>query len=120
MFNSIKYFVLKFFLPPEKFLFEKIVDSGYRSISIYGAGEIGSALIPCLKKETPKIRIDMVADRAATYSSYELEGVEVVAPEKLLESKSEAVVVASVEFRDEMIEFLKVRGLSAEMNIISV
>lgn len=85
--------------------FEFVNELTKKNISttiIYGAGEVGRALIKVL--ELHNIKVEFIIDRKSSIWGTTINGVEVISLNKLLEERhtSESVIIASFSFIDEI------------------
>lgn len=120
MLNSVKYLWLKMTASPEIILYEKIKDSGIKKIAIYAMGEIGKSLVDKLRSNSPEIEILATYDRSATYVNFDYEGVTVTSPNSIVELDDITLVVASVDFKDEILDFIYSRINRDNIKIINL
>ncbi|WP_102795706.1 hypothetical protein [Bowmanella denitrificans] len=99
--------IFYFFNGPAKLLYKKLKASESSQVCIYGAGEIGQALLQEIRAHG-KLTIHSIVDRKAEYLQTELEGFTLQPPHTLKTLPREVVVaIASEAFLDEIIARIK-------------
>ena len=104
---------------PAHLLLSKITRENKKTVCVYGAGEIGDALVKLLK-EQGDISIEMVFDRKAEYIPMQLEEFTVKEPSAVTEAQCGCVVVASEKFVDEIVANLNKLDTNNSLEIITV
>ncbi|MBU3019367.1 hypothetical protein KO519_16930 [Paraglaciecola agarilytica] len=120
MFKSTKYLWMRMFSSPEDLLIEKIMDTKSKQISIYAMGIIGKNLVDKLQVKKSEIAIMSAFDRSATYVESEYNGVTIYAPDGVAKLSDVTLVIASVDFKYEILEFIYSRVNVDKIEILTI
>jgi FMN phosphatase YigB (HAD superfamily) len=82
-------------------LVELILDSGWQSFSIYGAGEFFEKLLPYMQKNNLEI-IDVIDRKVEMSGTFKAAGFDVISLETALKKGCGKIVISSLAFKDEI------------------
>lgn len=82
-------------------LLESILESGWQSFSIYGAGEFFEKLLPYLYKNNLEV-VDVIDRKVEMSGTFKVAGFDVISLEAALKNRVERIVISSLAFKDEI------------------
>lgn len=92
--------IFRFFLPADELLVRQVKKQGFRSVSVYGIGEVGMAVVNLLKRNN--ITVEHWYDSKIINYGSNLLGISLTPFTQLSDDESEAVIVASESFTSEI------------------
>ena len=90
-----------FFLPPDFVLASQVLEAGLTEVSVFGIGELGTALVGRLKEQG--IIVNYWYDSNVSDSQHNYMGCSVYHISKVASQTPKTVVIASEAFEDDMI-----------------
>lgn len=79
---------------------------GFRSIAIYGAGHLGLALVASFAEQIPAITVERWVDSSNLKIGLKMLNYEICHPKTLLDVELDAVIIASVDYDQEISNFI--------------
>lgn len=120
MLNNFMDSMYYFFNGPAKLLYKKLLSAKCDQVCIYGAGEIGEALILEIEKHNT-IEILSIVDRKAEYLETFLDDKAVSSPSTLASVSSDTpIVIASEAFLDEILARIQKETSNDKPNVIHI
>ncbi|MFC6439347.1 hypothetical protein [Bowmanella sp. JS7-9] len=95
-FKRVKYF----FMPADRILAEQVDDIPSKTLGIYGAGELGQAVVALLQQRG--IKPDYWYDGQIKEGTHSLMQIAVYAPQQLAVHQPERLIVASEAYAEEI------------------
>ena len=105
--------IKRFFIPCDKFLLNEIKRHGLIEVSVFGIGDIGKALIDLLVKN--KIQLKFFYDSSLTTGEHQIMGCPILSVDDLPNEKSQAIVIASEVFVEDMIHICRQKGYTGKI-----
>jgi len=88
--------ILRFFLPADELLVRRVKKQRYKSVSVYGTGEVGMAVVDLLQRDN--IHLEHWYDSKITHEGSHFLGIPITPFSRLKNDESDAVIVASESF----------------------
>lgn len=100
-------------------LLKKCARFSDKTVLLYGAGEIGSAVLDLVDKDD-SVKIEAVFDRKAEYIELKVKGYEVMSPKALSQYKEAVILIASEKFIQDMSKDIKAYAPDAGFTLVHI